>query len=138
MWSLFHTWKIKWKNRWPWPDLPRPQHGMLTSADGTVDPYKEERINTEFDPELFCQKFNGPGLNYEVVIGLYSGYVCSVKGPYKAGAMPDLKIALEQGLVDFLRQRSELCIGNGTYKNPVFVNSKRGNPPELRKLITAA
>ena len=113
---------------------------MLLSVDGTVDPYKEEKINinTNLDPKLFCHKFNGPGLNYEVIIGLYSGYVCSVKGPYKAGEMPDLKIALEEGLVDFLWQCIELCIGDGTYKNPVFVNSKRGNPPELKKLIAAA
>ena len=80
--------EIRWRNRWQWPvRWPPPQHGILTSVDGTCCPYKEECLEDgSFDTGLFCHKFNGPGLNYEVVIGIYTGLVCSLKGPYKAGS----------------------------------------------------
>ena len=88
-----------------------------------------------FDPGLFCFKFNGPGFNYEIVIGLYTGFVCSIKGPYKYGEMPDLKVAKEEGLVDTLAANNEKCIADGTYRNVVFVNSGPGLPRELLDLI---
>ena len=102
---------------------------MLTCVDGTADPYKEERLEDgSFNPGLFCKKMNGPALNYEIVIGLYTGKVCSVKGPYRNGNWPDLKIAKEKRLVGMLRRTNEKCIADGTYRNAVFINSQHGLP----------
>ena len=112
---------------------------MLTSVDGICAPYKEERLdNGDLDSGLFCQKINGPGLTYEIVIGLYTGWLCSVKGPYKSGDWPDLKIAKEEGLVRALRKCAETCIADGTDHNPVFINAKRGQPRQLSALISVA
>jgi hypothetical protein len=68
---------------------------------------------------------NGPALNYEIVLGLYTGWIVSVRGPYKAGAMPDLKITKEEGLVETLEEGHEKCTADGTYQNRVFVNGPR-------------
>ena len=118
--------KIRWSNRWtaPWP---LPSHGILTSVNRTACPYKEERLpDGRLDEGLFCPKFKGPGLNYEVVLGLYTGLPCSVKGPYKFGDMPDLPTAENEGTVDQLLQSNERCIGDGTYRHPVFLNASQG------------
>jgi hypothetical protein len=99
-------------------------------------PYKEERFpDGSFDTGLFAHKFKGPGLNYEIVLGIYTGQICRVVGPYKAGAMPDLKVSKEEGLVAKLRRHKEKCVGDGTYRNAVFINSGPGLPRELLDLI---
>lgn len=127
--------KIRWRNRWTNGRVRPPRHRILTSVDGTACPYKEERLeNGELDTSLFCPKFNGPGLNYEIVLGIYTGLVCSVKGPYKFGEDPDLRIAL-QGLVPKLERNDERCIADGTYRNAVFVLSRRGLCREALGLI---
>ena len=61
--------------------------------------------------------------------------MCSVRGPYKAGQDPDLRIAKNDGLVHRLSRSNERCIGDGTYRNRVFVLSKRGLCREVLGLI---
>ena len=61
-----------------------------------------------------------------------------MKGPHKFGGMPDMRIAKNEGLVNKLEQLHEKCIGDGTYRNPVFVNAKHGLPRELLDVIKAA
>ena len=109
---------------------------MLTSVDGTMDPFKEVLLpNGERDPKIFCFKMKGPGVNYEIVIGLYSGLICRIKGPYPAGEWPDLKVAQWKGLIRKLRRYGERCIADGTYRNEVFINSGPGLNKELLEVI---
>ena len=69
-------------------------------------------------------------MNYEIVLGLYTGYICSVRGPFPAGAFPDLKIANDKGLVQTLLTTGEKSVADGTYKNRrVFVNG----PPKWQQ-----
>lgn len=114
-------------------------HRILYTIDATACPYKEERREDgSLDEGLFCYKFKGPGLNYEIVLGLYTGLVCSVKGPYKFGELPDLCLAQNEGTIDTLSRLNVRCIGDGTYRNPVFVNSKRGLCREILNVIKVA
>ena len=75
------------------------------------------------DPSLFLHKINGPGLVYEIVIGLYTGLICSVNGPYQPGLWPDLKIAKFRGLCDFLLENGEMSVVDGTYAHKLFCAS---------------
>ena len=130
--------QIRARNRWPFR-RPKPSHRTLLTVDGIACPYKEVRLwDGDLDPSLFCQKFKGPGLNYQIVLGLYTGLLCSVQGPYECGDFPDLKIAKDKGLVDFLIQKKEKAIADGTYRNPVFINAEEGLPQVLLKLISKA
>ena len=46
-----------------------------------------------FDKKWFSHKFKGPGLRYEVAVGIYNGLICWVNGPFPCGSWPDAKIA---------------------------------------------
>lgn len=125
-------------NCWPW-NIPKPQHGLTTSVDGVGFGYKEEQDEDgNLDTGLYFHQINGPGLNYELVIGLYSGFLCFLRGG-KGGELSDMTLAKSKnGLIAKLRQCDEKCIADGTYRNPVFINTKRGNPWQLSLLIAAA
>ena len=49
-----------------------------------------------------------------------------------------MALANEEGLVNKLESLGEKCIGDGTYRNPVFVNSKRGLSRPLLDVIRCA
>ena len=94
--------------------------------DGAACPHKEERLpDGSLDTQLFCPKFKGPGLNCEIVLGIYTGLVCEVSGPHKFGEDPDLRLA-KHDLVPKLAENNERCVADGTHRNPVFVLSRRG------------
>ena len=104
-----------------------------------MDPFKEVLLpNGDRDPKLFSFKMKGPGLNYEIVIGLYTGRICRIKGPYPAGEFPDLKLAQRKGLVRRLQRYGERCIADGTYRNEVFINSGPGLNRKLLEVIRFA
>lgn len=47
---------------------------------------------TKFDKKWYSHKFKGPGLRYEIGIGLKSGSIVWVNGPYPAGQFNDQAI----------------------------------------------
>lgn len=79
---------IRWEDR-----LPNNWHlatfRCWTSTDGTdVSVYE----TYPRDRHLKSHKFYGAALRYEIVVCIRTGFIVSVRGPYKAGAFPDMKI----------------------------------------------
>jgi len=58
------------------------------TVDGT-DFYRQENTLI-FDPELFSEKFRGPGYRYQMVRRISNGYIVRIDGPFKCGLMTDL------------------------------------------------
>jgi len=57
---------------------------------------------TRFWKGWFSFKFKGPGLRYEVALGIQSGYICWVNGPFAPGCWVDISI-FRAKLKQFLR-----------------------------------
>jgi len=70
----------------------------------------------QLDKALYSHKMNGPGLRYEIAHGIYTGNICWVNGPFKAGDYNDLQIAQENGLCDVLDACKEKAIADSIYK----------------------
>ena len=92
----------------------------------------------KLDSGWYCEKYNGPGVTYELVTGLYTGYICGVDGPYKTGDWSDLRISVYGGLIRSLRRDNELCIADGTYQNPRMICYDRHYPEPLLELMAGA
>ena len=60
------------------------------TVDGTdfriMEPYP-------FDEKWLSEKFNGPGVKYEVGICIQTGWIVHVNGPYACGQWHDLAVA---------------------------------------------
>ena len=61
-----------------------------------INMFKVKDEDGNMDRELYLFKIKGPGMNYEIVLGLYSGWICSIHGG-KARELPDLALALMRG-----------------------------------------
>ena len=59
------------------------------SVDGTDCPIYEP---SPWNKKWYSHKFTSAGLRYEIGVGLQSGNICWVNGPFPAGSWPDLKI----------------------------------------------
>ena len=81
--------KIKWENRCNDDNGSR----CLVSIDGTDFRIEEPTI---WDPKWHSQKFNGPGLRYEVGVCIQTGDIVWINGPYPPGEWNDLQIALDE------------------------------------------
>lgn len=86
----------------------------MTSVDGTDFRIEEP---TPFDGKWYSHKFKGPGVRYEVVIGIHNKYIVSINGPYPCGAWPDLKIA-RQDLIKKLLPGERVEADNGYAGEP--------------------
>jgi len=62
----------------------------LATVDGT-DFHRQEDY-TKHDPGLYSHKLNNPGYRYEVAVGVFSGEIVSLNGPFNAGSNSDVKI----------------------------------------------
>jgi hypothetical protein len=60
------------------------------TVDGTDFKIKEPQ---PFDPKWRSEKFNGPGLKYEVAVCIQTGWIVHVNGPYPCGEWHDLTVA---------------------------------------------
>ena len=61
----------------------------LVSVDGIDFSIPEP---TPWSSCWWSHKFNGPGLRYEVVICIVTGWIVAFNGPFECGSWPDLKI----------------------------------------------
>ena len=59
------------------------------TVDGTDCPINEPQ---PFNKKWYSHKFKSAGLRYEVGVGLQSGDICWVNGPFPCGSWSDLKI----------------------------------------------
>jgi hypothetical protein len=46
-----------------------------------------------FDPKWLSEKFNGPGVKYEIAVCIQTGWIVHINGPYPCGQWHDLTIA---------------------------------------------
>ena len=93
--------------------------------------------NKELDTSLYSHKHNGPGLKYEICHGVYSGNICWVNGPFKAGEFNDLQVAQEFGLCGILEACGEKAIADGIYKDKEFFHTPPGvRTPQSRAMNT--
>jgi len=83
--SLLAHWQIKLANRF----IGDMGCACKLSVDGT-----DFRIPqpTQFWKGWFSFKFKGPGLRYEVALGIQPGYICWVNGPFAPGCWVDISI----------------------------------------------
>ena len=77
--------QIKWENRF----LGDKGKTCKVANDGTDFRIYEPQ---PFSKKWFSNKFNGPGLQYEVAINIQTGDIVWINGPYKCGAWTDIKI----------------------------------------------
>ena len=93
--------------------------------------------NGELDTSLYSHKHNGPGLKYEICHGIYSGNICWVNGPFKAGEFNDLQVAQEFGLCTMLDASGEKAIADGIYKDKDHFHTPPGvRTPQSRAMNT--
>lgn len=85
--SALSTTKICWMDRFI--DAPT-DYEYLATVDGT-DFHRQEDY-TKHDPGLYSHKLNNPGYRYEVAVGVFSGEIVSLNGPFNAGSNSDVKI----------------------------------------------
>ena len=78
--------QIVWDNRFL---LDNASSSKIT-VDGTDCPIFEP---SPFDGKWFSHKFKGPGVRYEVGVGIQVPWIVWINGPYPAGRWPDLSIA---------------------------------------------
>ena len=84
-------------------------HAALMTIDGTDFPIYEP---TQWSPSWFSQKFNGPGVRYEVAVAINTGDICWINGPFPCGRFPDLKI-FKIGLKQRLHQTERVWADRG-------------------------
>ena len=86
-----------------------------------------------FDPSNFSVKVNGPGLRYEVGLGIQSGDIVWVNGPFQPGVFNDDSIAKQKGFCAALGPR-ERFLADSIYSGwrPI-VPTGRNNADEKMK-----
>lgn len=73
------------------------------TVDGTDCPIEAPQ---PFDPANCSHKLNGPGVRYEIGIGIQIGWIVLVNGPFQPGPNTGNVIATQKGLWDVLNNLS--------------------------------
>ena len=88
---------------------------------------------------LYSHKFHGPGLRYEIGLGIMSGDICWVNGPFLCGKERDYDIFSSlKGLMTELDVGERVEADDAGYRegDPFFVKTRSGmtHDPRLRKI----
>jgi DDE superfamily endonuclease len=70
-----------------------------------------------FDPKWLSEKFNGPGVKYEVAVCIQTGWIVHTNGPYPCGQWHDLTVARDDlcyKIADSV-DRNEMALADGGY-----------------------
>ena len=102
--------QVHWSNRFE----NRAGTPYKASVDGTDFRIMEP---SPFDPKWFSHKFKGPGLRYEIAVGVGNGWIVWAHGPFACGAFNDLSI-FRLGLKQAMNE-GELIIADAGYIDPV-------------------
>jgi muconolactone delta-isomerase len=105
---LFACLQIDWNNRYIGNNGSR----CLASIDGTDFQIQEP---SPFNPCWYSHKFRGPGVRYEIGVGLQNGDIVWVNGPFPCGSHSDRKIANNEGLLASLGP-GEYFLADGGYR----------------------
>lgn len=84
-----------------------------------------------FNTKGYSHKLNGPGVRYEICVGIHSSNIVWLPGPFPFGSFPDLRI-FRHGL-KLLLQNSERLIGDDGYPDERCVHV--GDLPPKERLI---
>ena len=84
---------------------------------------------TEFDPKWWSNKFNGPGLRYEVGICIRSGDIVWTNGGLPCGEWPDLR---RNALIGFLQPQEKVVADRG-YNDPFYFDVPNGDEGDWQK-----
>ena len=102
-----------------------------------------KRYNKEYAKKWTSHKYNGPGVRYEVGLGILSGDIVWVNGPFPCGIWPDLKIMKEGGILELLEENERIETDDG-YRglDPEFCLTKSGlrhpsSDPGMRARVRA-
>jgi len=91
-----------------------------------------------FDPRNFSYKVNGPGFRYEIGLGIQSGDIVWVNGPYRPGEYTDDLIARMMGLWQVL-DRFEKFLADGIYSGwRAITPNGRNNQDQYMKAVARA
>lgn len=108
-----------------WQGVPKFSRTALT-VDGTDQPIPEH------GREYFSHKFKGSALRYEVAVGIHTGLIHFLNGPFPAGKFPDINI-FRLGLKTELEE-NETCEADDGYlgEHPKYIRCPKGlfNDPE--------
>ena len=99
-----------------WPADNYGDDIWMLSLDGTqIRSQETTDENYPKDEKMFCHKHHCAGYNYEIGLSLWESKLIWFRGPYKAGANPDLTIFVEGGLKDKLGALGKRAIADGGY-----------------------
>jgi DDE superfamily endonuclease len=72
-----------------------------------------------FDPKWLSEKFNGPGVKYEVAVCIQTGWIVHVNGPYPCGQWHDLTVAREDLCYKLAQSEfeDEMVLADGGYQD---------------------
>jgi DDE superfamily endonuclease len=86
------------------------------TVDGTDFRIKEPQ---PFDPKWLSEKFNGPGVKYEVAVCIQTGWIVHVNGPYPCGAWHDLTVARDSLCYKLAASEfeGEMALADGGYQD---------------------
>ena len=104
-----------------------PQSTYLLTVDGTDFAIQEPK---PFNKKWFSHKFKGPGLRYEVAVGIYNGVICWINGPFPCGSWPDALIAKDA--LHYSLEKNERYVADKGYRacEPVAIT-----PTGLQRFI---
>jgi len=87
-----------------------------TTVDGTDFRIQEPQ---PFDEKWYSEKFNGPGVRYEVCVNIQNGWIVNINGPYPCGAWPDIRIARDElcHLLANSEFEDEMAVADGGYQD---------------------
>ena len=64
-----------------------------------------------FDPQWYSHKFEGPGVGYEVVICLRTGWIVWWNGAYPCGSYPDINVVRDFFMYEL--EEGEMVLADG-------------------------
>jgi hypothetical protein len=70
-----------------------------------------------FDPKWLSEKFNGPGLKYEVAVCIQTGWIVHTNGPYPCGEWHDLTVARDDLCYKLIEREDEMALADGGYQD---------------------
>jgi hypothetical protein len=127
--------QIDWDNRY------RKDNGSQckVTVDGTDFRIMEP---SPFEPKWLSEKFNGPGVKYEVAVCIQTGWIVHTNGPYPCGEWHDLTVARDDlcyKLAD--SEEDEMALADGGYADGYnFFETPTGhnNPDQKMKAVARA
>ncbi|GKY90941.1 hypothetical protein MPSEU_000066900 [Mayamaea pseudoterrestris] len=123
-----------------WPEMTNDASPIfIMTVDGIHCSINEPKHATRSkNPAFYSHKSNGPALDYELGISVFTNQLVWMNGPFPAG-QPDIKIFREQGLKDMIPQGKRV-IGDNGYRGEknIISTPNSSDPAPVRKFKSRA